>query len=219
MKSYLVIGMGKFAQYLVKNLSKLGNDIMIVDKNEENISELLEYVVSAKIADCTNKEVLNSFGIEDFTACIVCIGKDFQSSLEITDHLKELGAKHIISMAYTDMQAKFLLKTGADQMIFPERDIAERVAVALSNDNIFEYIELSKNHSILEVISPKKWIGKSIIELGIRSKYYISILAIKNNNEEIYMPASDYVFNEDDHLIILGGNDDIVKVFGANSVL
>ena len=144
MKSILIIGMGRFGRHLCKNLSQLGNQVMIVDEKEENLEEMLPYVVSAKIGDCTNENVLKSLGISNFDLCFVCIGTNFQSSLEITSLVKELGGRHVVSKANRDIHAKFLLRNGADEVIYPDRDIAEKLAVRYSANHVFDYIELTE---------------------------------------------------------------------------
>ena len=183
MKSILIIGMGRFGTHLCKNLSKLDNEIMIVDEIEERLEDLLPYVTSAKIGDCTNEKVLESLGISNFDLCIVCIGNNFQNSLEITSLLKELGAKRVVSKANRDIHAKFLLKNGADEVIFPDRDIAEKIAVSLSADEIFDYISLADGYSIYEIAPQAEWIGKSVLELNFRAKYHMSIIGVKRSEE------------------------------------
>lgn len=212
MKSILMIGMGRFGSHLCMNLSKLGNEIMIVDECEENLEDLLPYATSAKIGNCTNIKVLESLGVSNFDLCIVCIGNNFQNSLEITSLLKDLGAKHVVSKANRDIHAKFLLRNGADEVIFPNRDIAERVAVSLSADEIFDYINLADGYSIYEIAPLEKWIGKSIVELDIRAKYHMSIIGIKYDNHTQILPSRDYRFKEDEHLIVICHEKDISKI-------
>ncbi len=212
MKSILMIGMGRFGSHLCMNLSKLGNEIMIVDECEENLEDLLPYATSAKIGNCTNIKVLESLGISNFDLCIVCIGNNFQNSLEITSLLKDLGAKRVVSKANRDIHAKFLLRNGADEVIFPNRDIAERVAVSLSADEIFDYINLADGYSIYEIAPLEKWIGKSIVELNIRAKYHMSIIGIKYDNHTQILPSRDYRFKEDEHLIVICHEKDISKI-------
>ena len=212
MKSILMIGMGRFGSHLCMNLSKLGNEIMIVDECEENLEDLLPYATSAKIGNCTNIKVLESLGVSNFDLCIVCIGNNFQNSLEITSLLKDLGAKRVVSKANRDIHAKFLLRNGADEVIFPNRDIAERVAVSLSADEIFDYINLADGYSIYEIAPLEKWIGKSIVELDIRAKYHMSIIGIKYNNHTQILPSRDYRFKEDEHLIVICHEKDISKI-------
>ena len=148
MKSFLIIGLGRFGAHLCRNLSKLDNEIMIVDKEEEKLQDLLPFVVSAKIGDCTNEKVLNSLGVGNFDICFVCIGNNFQSSLEITSLIKEAGAAYVVSKADRDIHAKFLLRNGADEVIYPDRDIADKVAVRFSANQVFDYVELGKGFSI-----------------------------------------------------------------------
>ena len=160
MKSILIIGSGKFGRHLCRNLAELGNQIMLVDQVEENLEEMLPYVVSAKIGDCTNPTVLESLGVDNFDLCFVCISSNFQSSLEITSQLKEMGARHVVSQASRDIQAKFLLRNGADDVIYPDRDIAEREAVRYSANHVYDYIEVSEDYSIYEIPPLPEWIGR-----------------------------------------------------------
>lgn len=212
MKSFLIIGMGRFGSHLCRNLAELGNEIMIVDRNEELLEPLLPYVTSAKIGDCTKEEVLRSLGVGNFDKCFVCIGTDFQSSLEITCLLKELGAKYVISKATRDVHAKFLLRNGADEIIYPDRDIAEKCAVQYSSDNVFDYFDIGEDFSIYELAPMPEWIGKTIIELDFRNRYHTSIIAIQTKTGVQVMPPADYRFREDEHLMIIGRNEDIRKL-------
>lgn len=212
MKSILIIGMGRFGRHLCRNLAELGNQIMIVDQVEENLQEMLPYVVSAKIGDCTNVAVLESLGVDNFDLCFVCIGTNFQSSLEITSQIKEMGARHVVSKANRDIHAKFLLRNGADEVIYPDRDIAERMAVRYSANNVFDYIELTEEYSIYEIPPMKQWIGKSIKELGIRNRYRINILGTKKDGEANLMPGPDYVIRSDEHLMVIGKKVDVDKI-------
>ncbi len=213
MKSFLIIGMGKFGHHMCHNLATLGNELMVVDDIEEKVEDVVDIVTSAKVGDCTKMDVLQSFGVGNFDACFVCIGDNFQSSLEITYNLSELGAKNIISLASTDIQAKFLLRNGANHVIYPERDMASRLAVSISNDSIFDYIKLSDEYSIMEVTPHKSWIGKNVIQANVRAKYHINVLAVKNEQGDISMPGVEYIFNEKDHLIVMGQQDDLNKLF------
>ena len=215
MKSILVIGIGRFGKHLCMDLVKNGNDVMAVDDREENLEDILSLVTSAKIADCTREEVLRSFGVRNFDICFVCIGTNFQSSLEITNLLKEMGAKCVISKANRDIHAKFLLKNGADEVIYPDRDIAERLAFRHSANHVFDYIELTDEFSIYEIPPLGKWVGKSLKDLDLRNHYDISILAIKGTDENEtmdMMPKADYVVRENEHLMVIGRKKDIDKV-------
>lgn len=212
MKSILIIGMGRFGRHLCTNLAKLGNQIMAVDENEETLEDMLDYVVSAKIGDCTNEAVLKSLGVDNFDICFICIGTNFQSSLEITSMVKEMGGRYVVSKANRDIHAKFLLRNGADEVIYPDRDIAEKMAVRYSANHVFDYIELTEEFSIYEIPPLPEWVGKSIIDLSIRNKYHISILATKEEERAKLMPAADYVIRADEHLMVIGKNEDVNKI-------
>ena len=212
MKSVLIIGMGRFGRHLCMNMSRLGHQIMIVDDHEENLEEMLPYVVSAKIGDCTKPEVLKSLGIANFDLCFVCIGTNFQSSLEVTSQIKEMGGKYVISKATRDIQAKFLLRNGADEVIYPERDEAEKLAMRFSANHVYDYIELSEDYSIYEIAPPQGWLGKSLKELDIRNKYHINILGVKRGEKVEMISASEYKIKNDDHLMILGRKEDTEKI-------
>lgn len=212
MKSILIIGMGRFGQHLCKNLADLGNQIMIVDESEERLQDLLPYVTSAKIGDCTNVNVLQSLGVENFDICFVCIGTNFQSSLEITSLVKEMGARYVVSKATRDIHAKFLLRNGADEVIYPDRDIAEKLAVRYSANHVFDYIELTEEYSIYEIPPLPQWVGKSLKELGIRNRYHISILGTKKEGKAKLMPPAEYVIQADEHLMTIGKKEDVDKI-------
>ena len=215
MKSILIIGMGRFGRHLCKNLAELGNEIMIVDEVEENLEEMLPLVVSAKIGDCTNENVLKSLGIANFDLCFICIGTNFQSSLEITSLVKELGGKYVISKANRDIHAKFLLRNGADEVIYPDRDIAEKLAVRHSANHVFDYIELTDEYSIYEIPPLPQWIGKSLKESGIRNRHNISILGTKRDGRAKLMPSPDYVIKVDEHLMAIGKKVDVDRILKA----
>lgn len=212
MKSILIIGLGRFGTHLCKDLAKLNNEIMIVDKDEENLEDLLPYVTSAKIGDCTNEKVLKSLGVGNFDICFVCIGENFQSSLEITSLIKDLGAKYVVSKANRDIHAKFLLRNGADEVIYPDRDIAEKVAVRFSANHVFDYVELGGGFSIYEMAPLPEWIGKTVLDVNVRAKYNANILGVKQNGIMTVMPGPDYVFQADEHLMLMGQKEDIGKL-------
>ena len=215
MKSILIIGMGRFGRHLCKNLSQLGNQVMIVDEKEENLEEMLPYVVSAKIGDCTNENVLKSLGISNFDLCFVCIGTNFQSSLEITSLVKELGGRHVVSKANRDIHAKFLLRNGADEVIYPDRDIAEKLAVRYSANHVFDYIELTEEYSIYEIPPLPEWTGKTIKELDIRNRSGIHILGTKANGKAKLMPGASYVICQEEHLMVIGKKEDVDRILKA----
>lgn len=212
MKTVLIIGLGRFGTYLCKTMAELGNEVMAVDVREEAVEDVLPLVTSAKIGDCTNEEVLRSLGIRNFDICFVCIGNNFQSSLEVTDLLKEMGARYVISKANRDIQAKFLLKNGADEVVYPNRDIAEKVAVRCSMNNVFDYIELGEDYSICEIPPLDIWIGKSIREVSFRNKYQVSILAARSDSGMKMLPSADHVFKKGEHLMVIGRKEDIDRI-------
>ena len=202
MKSVLIIGIGRFGRHLARKFVELGNEVMIVDIEEEKMSEIVSIVTTAQIGDCTNVDVLKSLGVRNFDICFVCIGDNFQASLEITSLLKELGAKHVVSKANREIHAKFLLR----------KDIAEKAAIRYSADHVFDYIELTPEYSIAEIPPVSGWIGKTIAEISVRGKYQMSILAIKENGEILPLPKADHVFREEEHLIVAAKKNDLVKL-------
>ncbi len=212
MKTVLIIGMGKFAHRLCENMVRLGNEVMIIDREEKALEDLVPVVTSAKIGDCTNIEVLKSLGVDNFDIVFVCISEDFQNSLEVTSLVKELGAKYVISRADRDIHAKFLLRNGADEVVYPDRDIADKLASRCSVDNVFDYIELTEGYAIYEIPVKKEWVGKSIVEVNFRKKYNINILGIKTEGKTELMPAANYTFSKDEHLMVMSHKDDIGKV-------
>lgn len=163
MKSILLIGLGRFGRHVAMKLDELHHQVMAVDKEEGRVEAVLPFVTSAQIGDATNEEFLSSLGVRNFDVCIVAIGDNFQNSLETTSLLKELGARMVVSRAARDVQAKFLLRNGADEVVYPERQLADWTAIRYSADHILDYIELDNDHSIFEVAVPDKWMGKTII--------------------------------------------------------
>ena len=212
MKSFLIIGMGHFGHHLCQNLAKQDCEIMIVDEREEAVEDMLPYVVSAKIGDCTNVEVLKTFDIPSFDTCFVCIGENFQNSLEITSLLKECGAKRVISKADRDIQEKFLLRNGADAVIYPEKNMAERFAVRESSEHIFDYINLGSEYSIYEIDMLDRWVGKTVKELNFRVKYNLAVLATKKDGEVKPVITGERRFEKDEHILDLGKEEDVRKV-------
>ena len=212
MKSYLIIGLGSFGHHLCKCLAKQKCEIMLADKNGDNLEDLLSYAVSAKVGNCTNPAVLKSFGIPEFDACFVCVGDNFQESLEITYLLKELGARRVLSKADEDVQAKFLLRNGADQVIYPELSAAEQIAVSESSDNIFSCMDLTGDYKICEINLLPAWAGKNVIELEMRKNYRLTVLAVLRKGEMMVMPEPDVRFEEGDHLMVLGHIRDVENV-------
>ena len=211
MKSFLIIGMGSLGHHLCNEFSKNGCEIMAADINAEHMEDIMPLVVSARACDCTKLDVLKSLGVEEFDACFVCIEDSFQACLEITDLLKELGAKKVYSAANRDVEEKFLLRNGADRVIYPERDIASRIAGLESSENIFDCINISAEYSIFEIEPLDKWIGKTVSDLDFRNRYELNIIAVKKDGR--VMPIRpDYIFTKSEHLLVLGHIKNVRRV-------
>ena len=211
MKSILVIGLGRFGRHMAKKFSEQNNDVMAIDINEERINNVLSVVTNALIGDATNERFMETIGVRDFDLCVVAIGDNFQSSLETSALLKDLGAKFVLARASRDVHAKFLLRNGADDVIYTEKETAERLAVKYGSDNIFNYIELNDEYSIYEIAVPSSWLNKSILKVNVRSKYGISILATKQGNNIYPLPKPEHVFTDSESLMILGKNEDVSR--------
>lgn len=211
MKSILIIGLGRFGRHMAKKFSEQNNDVMAIDINEERINNVLSVVTNALIGDATNERFMETIGVRDFDLCVVAIGDNFQSSLETTALLKDLGAKFILARASRDVHAKFLLRNGADDVIYTEKETAERLAVKYGSDNIFNYIGLNDEYSIYEIAVPSSWLNKSILKVNVRSKYGISILATKQGNNIFPLPKPEHVFTDSESLMILGKNEDVSR--------
>lgn len=212
MKSFLIIGMGSLGHHLCRELTAIGSEVMVADIKETALADVLSKVISAKVCDCTIPDVIESFGVEDFDACFVCVGNAFQNCLEITDLLKSYGAKKVYSAADRDIEAKFLLRNGADKIIYPEQDIARRIAGMESSNSIFDFINISDDCAIFEIEPLAKWIGKSIIEVDFRKRYNLNIIAFKNGETVNSSISADYVFKPNEHILVLGSAEDVKKI-------
>lgn len=212
MKSFLIIGMGSLGNHLCDELSRNNCEIMIADINPAKVENANPAVVTARVCDCTNRNVLESLGVEDFDVCFVCIEDYFQACLEITDLLKELGAKKIYSTANRQIEEKFLLRSGADRIIYPERDICRKISSIECAEHVFDYINIADDYCIFEIEPQKKWLGKTVMELDFRNRYNLNIIAYKNNGTVIPLFTADYVFNPDEHLLVLGHKKELEKI-------
>ena len=213
MKTVLLVGLGRFGKHIAMKLNELHHQVMAVDKCEERVEALLPYVTNAQIGDSTNEEFLKSLGVRNFDLCIVTIGSDFQSSLETTSLLKELGAKLVVSRASRDIHAKFLLRNGADEVLYPERQLASWAAIRYTADHISDYVEIDKDYGIFEVEVPMNWYEKTIRELDIRNKYNVNILGIKRDEKISMNIAPDTQLRPDDMIMVLGKFADVQKCF------
>lgn len=214
MKNILIIGLGRFGKHIAMQLNQMGHEIMAVDLNEERVEKVLPFVTNAQIGDSTDAEFLKSLGIGNYDICFVTIGCSFQNSLETTSLLKELGARLVISRAERDVHEKFLLRNGADKVVYPEKQVAKWASIRYADDHILDYMEVDASHAIFEVEIPYEWIGKTIGELDIRKKHNINILAVKNEGGEIGVAISaDTVLNDGSTLLVLGDYKTIQKCF------
>ena len=212
-KSILLVGVGNFGKHIARKFNELGHDVMAIDQNEERINDVMSLVTSAQIGDSTNEDFLRTLGVDNYDVCIVTIGGDFQSSLETTSLLKELGAKKVVSRAERDGQAKFLLRNGADEIVYPEKQLASWMGIRYSADHILDYIELDGEHAIFEVTVPKEWIGMTVGQLDIRRKYKINIMGIKKNGKFSVSITPDTVLTEDKTLMVVGEYKALQKCF------
>jgi len=213
MKSILLIGVGRFGRHAALTLEKLNHQVMVVDRVEERVDSIMAHVTNAQIGDSTNEDFLRSLGIGNYDLCLVTIGDDFQSSLETTSLLKELGAKLVVSRASSDVHAKFLLNNGADEIVYPEKQLARWSAVRYSADHIVDYIELDEEFSIFEVTMPQEFVGHTIEELNLRKKYNINILGFRINGKLNMSVKAENVVQKGSSMMVLGKPDDIQRCF------
>ena len=213
MKSILLIGLGRFGRHIAMHLDQLGHQVMAVDNSDERAEDVLPIVTNAQIGDSTNEEFLESLGVRNYDVCIVAIGHDFQSSLETTSLLKDMGVKMVVSRATTDVQEKFLLRNGADEVIYPEKQLAKWAAIRYSTDHILDYIELDSDHTMYEIQVPENWVGKSIGMLDIRKKHKINVIGIKEAGKLKLTISPDTVLEAGETMLVLGSNKDLQKCF------
>ncbi len=211
MKSVLLIGLGRFGRHMAQKLRDLHHEVLAVDHDEERVNEALPYVTHAQIGDSTSEPFIASLGVRNFDLCVVAIGDDFQSSLETTALLKEQGAPFVLSRATRDVHAKFLLRNGADEVIYPEKQMASWAAVRYSGDHIFDYVELTGDYSIYETAVPPSWVGRTVSELAVRQKYRVNILATKLRGALDPLPGPCHRFQAEETVLILGDNRDLQK--------
>lgn len=213
MKSVLLIGLGRFGRSIAIKLHEMKHQVMAVDSIESRVNAVLPYVENAQIGDSTDEGFIASLGVRNFDVCIVAIGDKFQSSLETTSLLKELGAKFVVSRAATDVHAKFLLKNGADEIVYPEKQLASWTAMRYTADHILDYVELDESHGIFEVVVPKAWDGKSILKLDIRKKYNINVLGLKSGGKLNLSISPETLLSVNDTMLVLGEVEDINRCF------
>ena len=213
MKSVLLIGLGLFGRNIAEELDRLGHEVMAVDRDEARVNAVLPFVTGAQIGDSTDPAFLQSLGVQSFDVCIVAIGSDFQSSLETTASLRELGAQFVVSRAATDVHAKFLRRNGADEVVYPERQLAKWAAINYTSQHILDYIELDEDNAIFEVTIPPEWDGKTIGQIDIRRKYHINILAVKSDGRMNALVTPDTVLCKEKTVLVLGEYKALQKIF------
>mgnify|MGYP000108409561 FL=1 len=211
-KQYLVIGCGRFGSSVAKKMCQLGNEVMVIDKDEDSIENIAEQVTHTAIVDVTEERDLKSIGLGNFDVVIVAISSDIRASIMATIMAKEMGVPKIVCKAKDELQAKVLYKIGADKVVFPERDMGIRLAYNLASENILDQINLDPEYSIMEIVTPTNWVGKTIIELNLRAKYDITVLAVKTTSGLKVMPSPNYKMQEKNILIIIGNTDKISDI-------
>ena len=216
MKSILVIGIGRFGYHLIDQLNKAGDEILAVDSSEERIEPVLGMVTSSLLGDTTNESFVRSLGVENFDVCFVAIGDDFQASLETTSLLKECGARYVVARASRSVHEKFLLRNGADAVVFPEKQLAEWAAIRWCSGRVIDYLDYPGEFSIFEIEVPKSWIGKSLAELSIRNKLHLNVLSIRRDGNQILEFPADFIFETGDTVTIFGADKDIKKSLNLN---
>ena len=211
MKSILLIGLGRFGRHMAQKLHDLHHQVLAIDKDERRIQDAMAYVTNAEIGDATDPMLIESLGVKDFDLCVVTMGHDLQASLEITALLKKHGAPFVLARAARDAHVQFLLACGADEVIYPEKQVGDWAAVRYGTEHIFDYIRLSTEHAIYETAIPDAWIGHTVVELAVRPKYHINILAIRKNGVVEPLPGPNYRFSRDERIILLGGEKDVQR--------
>ena len=213
MKNVLLIGLGRFGMHVAAHLYDLGHQVMAVDTDEDRVNKVLPFVTNAQIGDSTDADFLRSLGVDNYDVCIVTIGGNFQNSLETASLLEELGAKKVVARAERDVQAKFLLRNGADEVVYPEKQVAKWTAIRYTADHILDYIEVDDSHGIFEVDVPPAWIGKSVGELDIRRKFDINIIALRRGGKTEFSVSPDMTLDDDCTLLVMGELRALQKCF------
>ncbi|MDD6692236.1 MAG: TrkA family potassium uptake protein [Lachnospiraceae bacterium] len=212
MKQILVIGLGRFGRHLCQKLGELGHQIMAVDKDEERVEACMHVVTNALVGDATRQDFLQSLGVDNYDLCIVCIGDSFQDSLETTALLKDFGAKKVIARASRDVHARFLLRNGADEVVYPEKQVAEWTAMRYSSDFLTDYFSMGDGYAVVEVKAPGSWVGKTIAELDLRKRAGINILAAKSGGRIEMAIRPDTVITGEERLLVLGRDAQITRL-------
>lgn len=213
MKTYLIVGLGRFGTAVALKLHELGNEVMVIDENEEFVQRVADRVTYAVVGDARDEAVLASLGVSNLDCAIVAIGQDLAASVVITLNLKSLGVPHVICKAQDDLQKKALEKLGADRVVIPEREMGLKLAQNLTSSSVLDYVELSKDCGLAEIITPKPWVGKSLMELDVRKKFGVTVAGLRKADGDltVFVDAA-YQLNADDELLLVGNNDDLARV-------
>ena len=211
MKNVLLIGLGRFGRHMAQKMYDLHNQVLAIDKNERRVQDAMGYVTNAEIGDATDPALIQSLGVRDFDLCVVTMGHDLQASLEITALLKKHGAPFVLTRAARDAHVQFLLACGADEVIYPEKQLADWAAVRYGSNHIYDYIRLSADHAIYETEIPDAWIGHTVVDLAVRQRYRLNILAVRRNGQVEPLPGPNHQFSRDERVIILGSEKDVQK--------
>ena len=212
MKSYIVIGLGRFGTEVARQLFQQGCEVLAMDSDADLVNQISNEVTHAVVGDARDKGVLRALGAAEFECAIVAIGGSLANSVLATMNLKELGVPHIVGKAHDETHRQVLLKLGADQVVIPEKENAARLARSLSNPNVLEYIELSDEYGIIEVPAPKRWLGKTLKDLNVRAKLGVNIIAVKRDSQINVSPAADYMIMDGDIMVVLGDTDALKTV-------
>ncbi|MGN0273826.1 MAG: potassium channel family protein [Chordicoccus sp.] len=213
MRTVLLIGVGRFGLRIAMRLAEMKVEVMAVDKNEERVKAAVPYVTSGVVGDSTSEEFLKTIGVRNFDECVVAIGDDVLASIETTCQLKELGAKRVIARASKDIHERLLLRNGADEIVFPEKQMANWTALRCGTENIFDYLELNDEYAVFDVKVPDAWCGKSIGQLDIRRRYRLNVMAVKRGSDMEIAVGTDYVLEPGETMLVLGRQDDVRKCF------
>ena len=216
MKSFLVIGLGRFGRHLTRYLLELGNEVMVLDKDEEKVAKVANMATAACVGDCQDEQVLEALGVRNFDICFVCVRDDFQCSLEATAALKELGARFVVARADQERQIKFLRKIGADFVVHTEMDMARRAAIRFSAENVFDYFELTPKFAVFELEIPEEWEGRTVVELEVRRKYNVNILGVKSGDVVVPLVDPNYRFRDDVHIIVAGDKEAGIRLMNLH---
>ena len=213
MKTYLIVGLGRFGTAVALKLQELGNEVMVIDENEEQVQKLSDKVTYAVVGDARDEGVLESLGVRNLDCAIVAIGQDLAASVVITLNLKSLGVPQVICKAQDDLQKRALEKLGADRVVIPEREMGMKLAQNLTSSSVLDYVELSRDCGLAEIITPKPWAGKTLLELDVRKKYGVTVAALRKADGDltVFVDAG-YRLKSDDALLLVGNNEDLARV-------